>query len=994
MVPEEGDAGNPVIREGGFDGFQEKKQEQEEVLQTDANGELQASIVAVDPTAVVEGEPPLDAVQYESDVPVEPDNAEDVAKVEMADKEEENKLDLEETKMDFGEKEEDGGEDRGEGVEGFEGVDEDDGGDVEDINRSQMPVSERRKKKRLEVFVGGLDKDATEQDIREVFETVGEVVEVRLMKDPKSGRNKGYAFVRYATTSSAARAATELELAQVRGKKVGVLPSEENDTLFVGNINKSWAKEDVMESLNNYGITGLEEVTLMEDPQHEGMNRGFAFVEFREHKDALSAWRKLQTPEAMFGLDRSAKVAWAQPLNEPDEETMSQVKSVFVDGMPPAWTEDQLQLHFGKFGEIERVVLARNMTAAKRKDFGFVNFKARDAAVAAIEAMNNTEITEDGAKVRMRVTLAKPQSKPRPVKGGIRGGFPVRGGRGGFESRDSWAGDAGGRYDSSRVNRGGSRDERSDARDGGKGRREVEDEKSSIDSLLRVLREQAEREEKASTNGAAVKQKTTPTKPVSAATGPSPNSTTAATDTGPAVLVKEETESEPIAQSAPAESEMPVLGADKSTEDSESKLAKPSADKIVNDKYECNMCGFGSDIEEEYERHLLTKVHKLIANLRRDERLANKTPLSILHEFASRNRAEVTYETQSDTNLGPFEITAKIRGGINGVPEVSAIGKGRQKTKAKQTAAAEALEVLMKDVPESEFTKPGQARLKAMDRRGGDKEDSGRGGSRGERGNDRGGDHNRRRDDRRGGRHERDVRGHDRDRKGGYGGNRYGRDERPYGSGSRYQGNSYGQKQETYAERLERIQGRGYAMRLLSQAPPVQPTVVYSMDDRVQVVGVKRPYVIASPGDVGPMYMEPRGYPRARVEAADANQMVVESSRQSYGGAYGGQFLPMPSSAPQGSTPSSGPPGAPNSFPGGPSGPHSGNYAATYGTTYNNPHEFGNQSSSEPFGSAPGGGGSFQSQGPAPFNTAMGSAQQPQAHASGNYGQGGGSSHF
>lgn len=81
----------------------------------------------------------------------------------------------------------------------------------------------------------------------------------------------------------------------------------------------------MLDALRDMGINNIEELTLMEDPQLEGVNRGFSFIEFSTHKEALKAFRRLQQTDATFGTDRSAKVAWAQPLNEPDEETMSQV---------------------------------------------------------------------------------------------------------------------------------------------------------------------------------------------------------------------------------------------------------------------------------------------------------------------------------------------------------------------------------------------------------------------------------------------------------------------------------------------------------------------------------------------------------------------------------------------------------------------------------------------------------------------------------------------
>lgn len=71
-------------------------------------------------------------------------------------------------------------------------------------------VNERRKRKEFEVFVGGLDKDATEDDLKKVFSEIGEVVEVRLMMNPQTKKNKGFAFLRFATVEQAKRACTEL----------------------------------------------------------------------------------------------------------------------------------------------------------------------------------------------------------------------------------------------------------------------------------------------------------------------------------------------------------------------------------------------------------------------------------------------------------------------------------------------------------------------------------------------------------------------------------------------------------------------------------------------------------------------------------------------------------------------------------------------------------------------------------------------------------------
>jgi len=44
-------------------------------------------------------------------------------------------------------------------------------------------------------------------------------------------------------------------------------------------------------------------------------------------------------------------------------------------------------------------MLARNMSTAKRKDFGFVDFVTHEAAIACVEGINNTDLGDGNGKV-------------------------------------------------------------------------------------------------------------------------------------------------------------------------------------------------------------------------------------------------------------------------------------------------------------------------------------------------------------------------------------------------------------------------------------------------------------------------------------------------------------------------------------------------------------------------------------------------------------------
>lgn len=70
-----------------------------------------------------------------------------------------------------------------------------------------------------------------------------------------------------------------------------------------------------------------------------------------------------------------------------------------MDGLPASWDEDRVRVLLKKYGEVEKIELARNMPSAKRRDFGFVTFDTHDAAVTCAKSINNAELGEGDNKV-------------------------------------------------------------------------------------------------------------------------------------------------------------------------------------------------------------------------------------------------------------------------------------------------------------------------------------------------------------------------------------------------------------------------------------------------------------------------------------------------------------------------------------------------------------------------------------------------------------------
>ncbi len=72
------------------------------------------------------------------------------------------------------------------------------------------------------LYVGNLPYSASEAELQELFGRAGNVESVRVMRDPATGRARGFAFVEMATDEEAQKAASELNQFQMGGRALTV----------------------------------------------------------------------------------------------------------------------------------------------------------------------------------------------------------------------------------------------------------------------------------------------------------------------------------------------------------------------------------------------------------------------------------------------------------------------------------------------------------------------------------------------------------------------------------------------------------------------------------------------------------------------------------------------------------------------------------------------------------------------------------------------------
>ena len=103
--------------------------------------------------------------------------------------------------------------------------------------RSRPASSEGRSSRKPEsvevttprLYVGNLSFDATESDLSELFNGVGQVVTAEVVSHKQTQRSKGFAFVQMQTTEEAKRAVQELHDKEFLGRKLVVSGAKNND---------------------------------------------------------------------------------------------------------------------------------------------------------------------------------------------------------------------------------------------------------------------------------------------------------------------------------------------------------------------------------------------------------------------------------------------------------------------------------------------------------------------------------------------------------------------------------------------------------------------------------------------------------------------------------------------------------------------------------------------------------------------------------------------
>jgi len=74
----------------------------------------------------------------------------------------------------------------------------------------------------MNIYIGNLSYEVTEEDLQQAFEAFGQVESVNIIKDKFSGRSKGFGFVEMPDKANAQSAINELNGKELKGRTLNV----------------------------------------------------------------------------------------------------------------------------------------------------------------------------------------------------------------------------------------------------------------------------------------------------------------------------------------------------------------------------------------------------------------------------------------------------------------------------------------------------------------------------------------------------------------------------------------------------------------------------------------------------------------------------------------------------------------------------------------------------------------------------------------------------
>jgi polyadenylate-binding protein len=243
------------------------------------------------------------------------------------------------------------------------------------------------------LYVGDLSPEVTEPMLFEIFNTVGPLHSIRVLRDTLTRRSLGYAYVNFVDIRDAERALDTLNTSVIMHRPCRIMWSQRDPSvrksgagnIFVKNLDASVGFKDLYDWFSEHGSILSCKVALNETT---GQSKGYGFVHFESESSAKEAVEK------MNGKVIQGKAMFVGPFVPKKLRNQNIEKSwtnVYVKDIDPEVSDEEFKQLFEAFGPVNSPLLKRNEKGLS-EGYGFVNFLRHEDAKVAVEKLNGHKL--------------------------------------------------------------------------------------------------------------------------------------------------------------------------------------------------------------------------------------------------------------------------------------------------------------------------------------------------------------------------------------------------------------------------------------------------------------------------------------------------------------------------------------------------------------------------------------------------------------------------
>ncbi|XP_022130051.1 ELAV-like protein 2 [Pieris rapae] len=302
------------------------------------------------------------------------------------------------------------------------------------------------------LIVNYLPQTMTQEEIRSLFSSVGEVESCKLIRDKVTvfpdhilnGQSLGYAFVNYHKAEDAEKAVNTLNGLRLQNKIIKVSyarPSSDaikGANLYVSGLPKHMTQQELEKLFCPYGtiissrilhenvnVGHLMQAGLEDQGGLQGPSRGVAFIRYDQRCEAEAAIRELNGTVPPGGTGPMTVKCANNPSNQnkalaPLAAYLAPASArrfigpaggsgwcIFVYNIGADTEESILWQLFGPFGAVQSVKIIRDPATNKCKGYGFVTMTNYDEAVVAIQSLNGYSLNGQVLQVSFKTNKSK-----------------------------------------------------------------------------------------------------------------------------------------------------------------------------------------------------------------------------------------------------------------------------------------------------------------------------------------------------------------------------------------------------------------------------------------------------------------------------------------------------------------------------------------------------------------------------------------------------------